>query len=593
MQQVITDDLDALLEALPPRLKEAAYHLEDRTELLEIVMDLGRQAEARFPEREVILCDEPVTEADLHYVVDRIGEFGDDNRAGIERTLHRISAIRNRKGKVVGLTLRVGRAVYGTIALIRDIIEEGKSILILGRPGVGKTTMLRETARVLADELGKRVVIVDTSNEIAGDGDIPHPGIGRARRMQVATPNAQHAVMIEAVENHMPEVIVIDEIGTELEAQAARTIAERGVQLVGTAHGNTLDNLMMNPTLSDLLGGIQTVTLGDEEARRRGTQKSVLERKAPPTFDVVIEQQDRQHLIIHRDVAETIDDILRGSPPVAEERMRDSEGRVSARRISVQAMESPAWGGGNASAPYGGQFSPFRGAGFGPRNGLRNGHANSAGLSAVNGKGNGFAPDMRSQPPRRDAARFVELVEERPEELPGGSAEPASPALTTVRVYPFGVSRARLEQAIRQMAVPVIVSRDQDDAEVIITLKNYYRNQPERLRAAESERKPIYILKNNTVEQMIECLAHLFDINLTAERAPGAGGALDPATEAIQEAEDAIGHVLTNGANAVELSPQNAYIRRLQHQVAERYNLASRSRGKEPNRRVKIFRVQQ
>jgi stage III sporulation protein SpoIIIAA len=595
MQQVITDDLDALLEALPPRIQEAAYRLEDRTELLEIVMDLGRQAEARFPEREVILCDEPVTEADLRYVVDRIGEFGDDNRAGIERTLHRISAIRNRKGKVVGLTLRVGRAVYGTIALIRDIIEEGKSILILGRPGVGKTTMLRETARVLADELAKRVVIVDTSNEIAGDGDIPHPGIGRARRMQVATTNAQHAVMIEAVENHMPEVIVIDEIGTELEAQAARTIAERGVQLVGTAHGNTLDNLMMNPTLSDLLGGIQTVTLGDEEARRRGTQKSVLERKAPPTFDVVIEQQDRQHLIIHRDVAETIDDILRGSPPVAEERIRDSEGRVSARRISVQPMESPAWGGGNASTPYGGQFSPFRRAGQGPHNGmassLRNGHANGAGLSAVNGKGNGSALSPLTPVPR-GTEQFTELVEAGSMELAESRlAEPASPALTTVRVYPFGISRTRLEQAIRQMAVPVVISRDQREADVIITLKNYYRNQPERLRDAERERKPIYILKNNTVEQMHECLAHLFDIDLTAERATGSGGTLDPATGAIMEAEEAITHVLTNGANAVELSPQNAYIRRLQHQVAERYNLASRSRGKEPNRRVKIFRV--
>ncbi len=604
MQQVITDDLDALLEALPPRIKEAAYRLEDRAELLEIVMDLGRQAEARFPEREVILCDDPVSEADLHYVVDRIGEFGDDNRAGIERTLHRISAIRNRKGKVVGLTCRVGRAVYGTIALIRDIIEEGKSILILGRPGVGKTTMLRETARVLADELGKRVVIVDTSNEIAGDGDIPHPGIGRARRMQVATPNAQHAVMIEAVENHMPEVIVIDEIGTELEAQAARTIAERGVQLVGTAHGNTLDNLMMNPTLSDLLGGIQTVTLGDEEARRRGTQKSVLERKAPPTFDVVIEQQDRQHLIIHRDVAETVDDILRGSPPVAEERMRDSEGRMSSRRISVQPLESPAWGGGNASSPTGGQFSPFRGAGLGPRNGTangwrNNGHENGARLSAVNGNRNGFAPSGNGHAPtvpnqgRSGVEPFTEVVDEREPELPGSGGEaPASPALMSARVYPFGISRPRLEQAIKQLGVPVIISRDQDDADVIITLKNYYRNQPERLRAAENERKPIYILKNNTVEQMLECLAHLFDIDMSAEREPGRGGALDPTTGAIMEAEEAISHVLTNGANAVELSPQNAYLRRIQHQVAERYNLASRSRGKEPNRRVKIFRAQ-
>jgi stage III sporulation protein SpoIIIAA len=591
MQQVITDDLDALLEALPARIRESAQQLENRGALLEIVMDLGRQPEARFPEREVILCDEPVTEADLHFVVDRIGEFGDDNRAGIERTLHRISAIRNRKGKVVGLTCRVGRAVYGTIALIRDIIEEGKSILILGRPGVGKTTMLRETARVLADELSKRVIIVDTSNEIAGDGDIPHPGIGRARRMQVATPTAQHGVMIEAVENHMPQVIVIDEIGTELEAQAARTIAERGVQLVGTAHGNTLDNLMMNPTLSDLLGGIQTVTLGDEEARRRGTQKSVLERKAPPTFDVVIEQQDRQHLIIHRDVAETIDDILRGSPPVAEERRRDDEGRINSQRISIRPLESPAWGGGAGGSRSGGQYSPFRAAGASPRNGLSNGHAAGGRLVAVSGRGNGSAtPDAARS--GRGAAQLVEPVGPRAVEPAGPAAEQEIEPLQTIRGYPFGVSRDRLEQAARNLHVPVAISRDQQEADIIITLKNYYRKQPERLREAEQERKPIYILKSNTVEQMVECLGHLFDLNMTVEREPGRGGAMDPTLEALQEAEDAINHVLTNGANAVELSPQNAYVRRLQHQVAERYNLPSRSRGKEPNRRVKIFRVE-
>src|SRR5690242_7977515 len=306
MQQVITDDLDALLEALPTRIREAARQLEDRGTLLEIVMDLGRQAEARFPEREVILCDDPVTEADLHYVVDRIGEFGDDNRAGIERTLHRISAIRNRKGRVIGLTCRVGRAIFGTVEIIEDIISEGKSVLLLGRPGVGKTTLLREAARVLGDK--KRVIIVDTSNEIGGDGDIPHPAIGRSRRMQVATPVLQHEVMIEAVENHMPEVIVIDEIGRELEAEAARTIAERGVQLVGTAHGRTLENLLANPTLSDLVGGVQAVTLGDEEARRRGTQKTVLERKAPPTFDVLVEQETWQRVIVHPDVAGAVDD---------------------------------------------------------------------------------------------------------------------------------------------------------------------------------------------------------------------------------------------------------------------------------------------
>src|SRR5438876_5765185 len=310
MQQ--SDELEALLRGLPPDLVQRVRALDGLEGLLEIVMDLGRLPEARFVGREELLSQREVSAEDLAYVISHIGQFGGDNRAGIERTLHRISALRNRAGKVVGLTLRVGRAVYGTVEIIRDIVESGRSILLLGRPGVGKTTMLREVARVLADDLAKRVVIVDTSNEIAGDGDIPHPGIGRARRMQVATPSLQHAVMIEAVENHMPEVIVIDEIGTELEAAAARTIAERGVQLVGTAHGNTLDNLMPNPTLSDLVGGIQTVTLGDEEARRRGTQKTVLERKAPPTFDVVVEIVERDNVIVHGDVAETVDAILRG-----------------------------------------------------------------------------------------------------------------------------------------------------------------------------------------------------------------------------------------------------------------------------------------
>ncbi len=308
----LIDDLDALLAALPREIVDAVHALPEKEALIEVVLDLGRRPEARFPDSEVSLLDREINEADIAHVVEHIGTFGDDNRAGIERTLHRISAIRNRSGKIVGLTCRIGRAVYGTIDIIDDFVDSGKSILIMGRPGIGKTTMLREAARVLADDLGKRVVVVDTSNEIAGDGDIPHPAIGKARRMQVRTPSLQHEVMIEAVENHMPQVIVIDEIGTELEAQAARTIAERGVQLIGTAHGNNLDNLMLNPTLSDLIGGIQSVTLGDEEARRRRTQKSVLERKAPPTFDVIIEIQDRERVTVHSDVAETVDSMLRG-----------------------------------------------------------------------------------------------------------------------------------------------------------------------------------------------------------------------------------------------------------------------------------------
>src|SRR5437660_7934082 len=344
-QLLATDELDAILHALPPELVQRVRGLDGLDGLLEIVMDLGRLPEARFTGREEILSQREVTAEDIAFVISRIGQFGGDNRAGIERTLHRISALRNRAGKVVGLTVRVGRAVYGTMEIIRDVVEAGRSILLLGRPVVGKTTLLREIARVLADDANKRVVIVDTSNEIAGDGDIPHPGIGRARRMQVARTVEQHAVMIEAVENHMPQVIVIDEIGTELEAAAARTIAERGVQLVATAHGNSLGNLLVNPTLSDLVGGIQTVTLGDEEARRRHTQKSILERKAPPTFDVVVEQESWQELIVHRDVADTVDSMLRGQTIVAEERTRDEEsGRVSARRITSGGMDVPTWG---------------------------------------------------------------------------------------------------------------------------------------------------------------------------------------------------------------------------------------------------------
>ena len=341
MQKVVSNELDAFLDILPLRIRELLHQQPDYSELLEVVLDLGRPPEARFPHRELILNSRQIDHSDLEYVTSRVSEFTGDNRSGIERTLHRISAVRNRNGCIIGLTCRVGRAVFGTVKMIKDLLESDKNVLLLGRPGVGKTTMLREVARVLADDFGKRVIVIDTSNEIAGDGDIPHPAIGHARRMQVATPDRQHAVMIEAVENHMPEAIIIDEIGTELEAQAARTIAERGVQLVGTAHGNTLGNLILNPTLSDLIGGIQTVILGDEEAKRRHTQKSVLERKAPPTFDVVVELIDYYQVTVHPNIIEAVDATLHQQPIQAELRWIDKEGNVRTKKVaSPSALET-------------------------------------------------------------------------------------------------------------------------------------------------------------------------------------------------------------------------------------------------------------
>jgi stage III sporulation protein SpoIIIAA len=585
---VITDDLELLLAALPPRIR-LALQPHGAEDLLEIVLDLGRPPEARFPNRAFDLGESPVSLEDLGYVTGRIGAFGADNRAGIGRTLHRISALRNRRGEVVGLTCRVGRAVRGTVALIRDVVEQGRSILILGRPGVGKTTLLREAARVLADELGKRVVVVDTSNEIAGDGDVPHPGIGRARRMQVARPAEQHQVMIEAVENHMPEVVVIDEIGTELEAAAARTIAERGVQLVGTAHGRTLDNLLVNPTLADLVGGVGSVTLGDEEARRRGTQKTVLERKAPPTFDVLVEQESWRRVIIHHDVAAAVDDILRGHPPTAEQRERDEEGHVTARKIVIEPIEAPAWGGGLTAAGGRDDLSEFgffsRTAEVGGRAARQRHHGYGArGGGAVWSAGNPFA------------SAAAAALESELEEPTGTNGAIAPTPRRAVRIYPFGISRDRLEQSARQLRVPVEISQDQNHADAVIALRNFYRRQADRLRFAENERKPIYVLKNNTVEQMAEALVHIFELDRLPQAGPASNGNGNSAATthadpqaALLEAEDAIHHMLNTGRGPVELAPQSSYIRRMQHQLAERYNLTSRSRGKEPNRRVRIF----
>jgi stage III sporulation protein SpoIIIAA len=535
-QRRITDDLDALLNVLPQNIVEAVHKANHYDKLLEIILDLGRVPTARFVDGEIVLRESEITREEIDFVDQHVGDFDADNRAGIERTLHRISAIRNRRGVIVGLTLRVGRAVYGTIDIIQDVIESGKSVLILGRPGVGKTTLLREAARILAET--RRVVIVDTSNEIGGDGDVPHPAVGRARRMQVKVPTLQHEVMIEAVENHNPEVIVIDEIGRELEALAARTIAERGVQLIGTAHGQTLDNLLQNPTLSDLVGGIEAVTLSDEEARRRGTQKTVLERRAPPTFDVLIEIQSRDQFAIHMDVTEAVDSFLRGYPLPAENRIRDEDGKI-------RVEKAPA-------APLGAAQRPQRGTR--PENGP---------LPAA---GRGTFPPPPASP-------------SNPPNLP--ESAPRAP-LQTVKIYPYGVARNRLMQAAKRLGVPAIVVREPSEADALITLRAYYRNRQQPIMEAESRGMPIYVLRANTVSQMEQFLSDLYNLNIRVENS-------SEGEDARSATQQAIAAVL-NGERYVDMPPASPVIRRIQHEMARAADLVSHSYGKEPRRYVRIFR---
>ena len=509
----ITDDLDLLLRVMPPTIRESLNRQADLKNLIEVVMDLGRQPEGRFPSRAIYLSEPPIAREDLDYVIHRVGAFTQDNRAGIERTLHRISAIRNRREIIVGLTCRVGRAVFGTVDILRDVVESGKSVLLLGRPGVGKTTLLRESARVLSTELTKRVIVVDTSNEIAGDGDIPHPGIGTSRRMQVPRPELQHSVMIEAVENHMPEVIVIDEIRTEAEALAARTIAERGVQLIATAHGNSIDNLLMNPTLADLLGGIHAVTLSDEEARRRGTQKTVLERKAPPTFDTLVEIRNREEFSIYHDTVSVVDAFLRGRSTRPEVRIRKAEGFEVVEEVVPPVL--------TAAAP--------------------------------------------ADEPRKKRVR------ER------GVEEPAT-GRKTVRIYPYGVSKDRLMRAINDLQVSATIAKTPKDADVVLTLKAHEKRQPRTLKDLEDHGLEVAIIRSNTVSQMKSFLMGTF-------------GLQDQKGEeetAMTEVVEAVDRVMSYG-KPIELAPQSAHIRRLQHQLIEQHGLGSESRGEVPWRRVIVL----
>ena len=564
----VQEELDLVLNVLPPGVANILQARDDLDQLLEVVLDLGRLPEARFVSGDADLDQSPVTVVDLENVIERVGDFGEDNRAGIERTLHRKSAIRNRRGQVIGITCRVGRAVFGTIKIIEDLAFSGKNILLLGRPGVGKTTMLREMARVLSQEAKKRVIIVDTSNEIAGDGDVPHSAIGRSRRMQVPSPSRQHGVMIEAVENHMPETIVLDEMGTEQEASAARTIAERGVQLIATAHGNTLDNLIMNPTLSDLVGGIQTVTLGDQEARYRGTQKSVLERKGPPTFDVVVEIQGWDRLAVHDNVAQVVDQWLRGFPIAPEIRSLDEDGEV------IRTQEQP-----RVSEAQPGSWQPDK---------------------------------------RRGGRQGIRLAQEQPQQgeitpqvTIGTAASVREPEAvlkeSEVRVFLFGVGRDKLVVATAETGIPVQIVNELRRADLVLTTKTHYRRGSQLVRIAETSGTPVCVLRKNTMPQLQEFLGTIIkewhgggkgqvddfipDLGNDNDGPPFTGRHNAPVMEkAMDEAEQAANRVLS-GEQTVHLAPQRSYIRRLQHLLGQRYNVASVSQGREPERSVLFYRV--
>ena len=516
------NDLERLLAIMPPKVTK--YLNEDSlSDVIEIVLDIGRIAEVRHSFGKIEkLGNELVTADDIDYITTRIQDFTHDNRSGIPGTLHRISAIRNRQGNVVGLTCRIGRVVTGTIACIKDFCTQGKSILFLGPPGVGKTTKLREISRLVADELGKRVVIVDTSNEIAGDGDVPHPAVGTARRMQVAQPELQKDIMIEAVENHTPEVIVVDEIGTEAEAAAARTIAERGVMLIATAHGNCLESLIKNPTLSDLVGGIQSVTLGDDEAKRRASQKTVLEREKQPTFDIVIEIMDRNTLAVYKNTSEAVDYILRGWPI-----------RPEIRKVDSKVTE----------------------------------------------------PEKIPQTDFKQESKKSEEVKDNSMNFTFSRQEYVERVKPLKKLYLYAVSRTIVEKIIERLDFNVEITRNIEDADIVIAHKNFAKGGAKILNSAKEYRVRILYVKTNSMAQIQKVLKDALDIQ------PGdvfsTQGYKDETEIALDEAKNAIKKVL-EGAPQIELTPQNQHVRKLQHELVEQYNLDSASIGDEPNRYLVI-----
>lgn len=541
------NDLDRLIEVLPPKITNM-LNKEALSDVIELVFDIGRLPEIRHAggKIESLNCA-PISYDDLDYTTSRIPEFTSDNRSGIEGTLHRISAIRNRQGRIVGLTCRIGRVITGTIDCIKDFVMMNKSILFLGRPGVGKTTKLREISRLVADDLGKRVVIVDTSNEIAGDGDTPHPAIGKARRMQVKQPEFQKDIMIEAVENHTPEVIVVDEIGTEAEAQAARTIAERGVILIATAHGQSLENLIKNPVLSDLVGGIQSVTLGDDEAKRRASQKTVLEREKQPTFDIVIEIIDRNTLAVYKDASEAVDYILRGWPIRPEIRKIDKTYDNKPAEIKEEHLV-------NVQMPLPETTQEKR--------------TDEEIIRQINKTENTIAKQNAS-----DRLKFSFSRKEYVKE-----------AKKIKKVYLYAVSRTIVEKLIERLDLNAEITKNIDDADLVIAHKNFAKGGAKILNTANNYRLQIFYVKTNSMAQIQKVLKEALGIQESSQTLQGY---YDDAEKALDEAKIAINKILA-GAKNIELAPQNQQIRKLQHELVEQHNLESESIGEGEERHLKI-----
>ncbi|MCM1010861.1 MAG: Flp pilus assembly complex ATPase component TadA [Fusobacterium sp.] len=528
------NDLEKLVAILPPKIRTQLSYAK-MEDVIEIVLDIGRVPEIRHAGGLIEYIDSGIVgEEDIAHITSHIQEFTSDNRSGIPGTLHRISAIRNRQGKVVGLTCRIGRVVTGTIACIKDFCTLGKSILFLGPPGVGKTTKLREISRLVADELKKRVIVVDTSNEIAGDGDTPHPAIGHARRMQVRQPEFQKDIMIEAVENHTPEVIVVDEIGTEEEAQAARTIAERGVMLIATAHGNTLENLIKNPTLSDLVGGIQSVTLGDDEARRRSCQKTVLEREKQPTFDIVIEILDRNTLAVYKNTSEAVDYILRGWPIRPEIRKVDKTYEPVKEEIPAPKEESI--------------------------------------LDKINQLEQKVFPSLEKPVEKTDSLKFGFSRQKYVDEVK-----------SLKKVYLYAVSRSIVEKVIERLDLNVELTRNIEEADIVIAHKNFAKGGAKILSLANDFRIRTFYIKTNSMPQIQKVLKDALDLETTETLT----GYYDEAERALEEAKAAINKIL-EGAENIELAPQNQQIRKLQHELVEQHNLTSKSVGEGEERHLRI-----